>query len=771
MLRSILPLWCLCTATITWAEESALIVPAGTLLQIRIEQTLSSYTSKRDTAISAELIAPVMVGGKTLLPLRTELTGRIRDVHRVGLGISRENEMLHLEFDRIQVPGQAAQALSGMVTRLDDARERVDKKGRIRGIRATDTFSSKLMGVATSVAAVDPMALIFSLSASLSVFQFPDSSVVLPAGAELHFRLTEELVVAKESPNSYAPLFPSGTKPAALNSLIEQLPYRTTTKTDGTPSDVTSLMYLGSQAAIERAFGAAGWLRSDELNGTSKYGVMKSIVENQGYRAAPMSVLLLNEKEPELAYAKTLNTFFTRHHLRIYSQPQTLEGLPVWSSTATYDSGIGFSKATNTFIHLINENIDEEREKVLNDLHLTGCVDGVDFVERPWVPRDAKNSTGDTLRTDGRIAVIRLNECTKPLRADAEDVRSENLQLRQPAFLRPISATFLTLRNDLARGNVVYRAYQGIRLGIHFMKKKPAGPDAPKRFSYGGQEFLIVDGSRPVKSPGLPADAGAKPKMQAKERGPRSYSNRLSFSISGGLSGYGNSAFSTQPFTLSVTPVGGATVRDRLLFDSLFERGWTISPRLTLNTRKYVSHELSYSRTTTNFRLTAKDEIAGVNFDSRSKASIRTFAYNTLVHFTPNGSRIRPYVAIGPAIQLIHLLESKPEQYSVIRFAARDVAPIISAYNFSSKPALEGGGVFQFGLNYGAGMRMQLTPRVFLRADFRETISAQPDLWKNLPQKLVTNTNTPTQTLEFSPLVKYGALRHQSVTMGIGISF
>lgn len=748
------------------AAKDALRVPAGTLLQIRIRQTLSSYTSKHGTAISAEVIAPVEVNGKTLLPMHTELIGTIRDVRKVGLGFSRESALLHLEFDKIQLPGLPEQPLNGVVSKLDDARERVDDKGRIRGIRATDTFSSTLAGFAISMASFDPMALIFSLSSSLSVFRLPDSSVILPAGTELHFKVTADLAVAGEAPAPYPNLSLGG-----VESVVEKLPFRTTTKGDGTASDLTSLMYLGSKEAIERAFAAAGWSRSDVLNGKSSYGVMKSIVENQGYRAAPMSVLLLNGNEPELAYAKTLNTFFSRHHLRIYSQPQTLDGRPVWTSTATYDSGIGFSKSAKTFIHLINEQIDEERLKVVNDLMMTGCVDGVGYVDRPWVPRDAKNATGDTLRTDGRIAVIRLNECLKPKRADEEDVSRENQRLRQSAYLRPLRGAFLTLRNDLTRGNMVYQVYQGVKMGMGVMNKKASvATEQPKSFRYGGQEFLIVEGAKPVKHPDVPTDAGAKLKGE-KEKGQKNYANRLSFSLSGGLSGYGNTAFSTQPFTLFVKTQGGAEVADRLPFQSIFERGWTISPKVTLNTWKYVSNEFSYSRTSTNFRLTSRDEIAGVTSDDRSKAAIRTFAYNTLVHFTPNGSRVRPYVAVGPAFQLIHLLESKAEQNRFLKFAARDVALLVSAYNFGSKPALNGGGVFQLGLNYGGGVRFQVTPRLLFRVDFRETVSPQPDLWKGLPKELAPSASSATTRLEYSPLVKHGVLRHQLVTMGIGVSF
>jgi hypothetical protein len=758
----------LCLLLSSEAARAEQVVAAGTELQIRLKTTLSSYVSKAGTPIVAEVIAPVEVKGQMVLPMRTELFGSVREVRRVGLGLSRERALLDLEFNQMKVPGEELQDIAGLVSQVDNARERVDAKGRIRGIRATDSFSSVIAGVAISVSAFDPMALIFSLSSSMNVFRIPDSSVVLPAGTELHFRVGAELKVRGVMGPAYPALFATGKAPAELEEVVKGLPFRTATKGSNLPSDLTSLMYLGSQEAIERAFLAAGWVRSDELNGKSSYGVMKSIVENQGYQAAPMSVLTLNGKEPELAFAKTLNTFFSRHHLRIYSQQSRIDGQPVWTSTATYDSGIGFSKGAKTFIHLINENIDEERSKVVNDLLLTGCVEGVGFQDRRWVPRDAKNATGDTLRTDGKIAILRMNDCLKPIRADEEDINKENLKLRQSAYLRPLRTTLLTLRNDLTRGNLVYQAYSGIR--VLWNLKGPSTTDNQKSIRYGGQEFLVVDGAKQMQRDDIPKDGGDQLKLGAEAKKPRSYANQLLFSLNGGLNGFGNESFSTQRFAL-LANVGGQSLRAPLQFDTVLERGWAISPKLTVNTWKYVSNEFSYTRTSTNFRLFGQDELLGNQIDSRSKAAIRNFSYSTLVHLTPNGRRIRPYFAVGPTLQLIHLLEAKPAKNALLNFAARDVALLVTAYNFGSKPALEGGGVFQFGLNYGGGVRIHLTPRFFLRADYRETVSRQPDFWKSVPGKLQQGITDPTQQLEVSPLQRHGLLRQQLLTMGIGIAF
>ena len=45
-----------------------------------------------------------------------------------------------------------------------------------------------------------------------------------------------------------------------------------------------------------------------------------------------------------------------------------------------------------------------------------------------------------------------------------------------------------------------------------------------------------------------------------------------------------------------------------------------------------------------------------------------------------------------------------------------------------STPPLEGGGIFQAGLNYGGGIGCWRVRRWMIRMDYRETLTSQPDL-------------------------------------------
>ena len=281
--------------------------------------------------MAAEVIAPVTVNGATVIPLGAKVPGYVRAVRRVGLGLVRESAMIHVVFDRLEAPGLGSIPIQGEIREVDNARETIDAQGRIQGIRATASFASILSGAAISAASLDPMLLVFGLSASLSTFRIPESEIYLPAGTELHFRLTQPLHIESQFSLPVSTL--EGTTQQPLTELVRSIPFRTVTQATNVESDLTNLVFLGSRDAVERAFDAAGWSQTDARNARSYYGTMRSIVENQGYREAPMSVLLLDGAAPQFTYAKTLNTFFKRHHLRIFSRSETAYGLPVWTSS------------------------------------------------------------------------------------------------------------------------------------------------------------------------------------------------------------------------------------------------------------------------------------------------------------------------------------------------------------------------------------------------------------------------------------------------------
>lgn len=748
-------------------------IPPATTLHLRLQTEVSSFGSKVDTPVQMVLIQPILLNGQIVLPLGSEVRGFISKVRRIGLGFGRETALIDFQLNEIRVPGGPWRLGSIRITAVDNARETVNANGEIHGIRATATASKVLSGIAISVASLDPMSLLFGLSASLSAFRIPESEIILPTGAELQAQTQSSIGVDTAFPE---PPGITSTQQAAeqLEEFARQLPYRTETASKHQPSDITSIMFLGDQGDILRALDAAGWSRSDALGASSNYSVMRSVVEDQGYKEGPVSTLLLAGKTPIGAWSKTLDTFFARHHLRVFSEGRDFGGKPVFLISATHDSGIGINKSVKTLIHLIDENIDEERGKVVDDMLLTGCVRGVQYIDRPWIAGDLKNATGDTLHTDRRTAVISLNQCLNAKRADQPDPELNQVRAKAIAPERIARDGFLYLRDDLSRGNIVYQGYHAGKTGLTFLRnrKNPEALDAtqPKVITVVGEPYTVV--SRPkvtfLPKKGQLRDPGTEAPSFHLPGELQSYKTRLQYSISGGYSWFGNRDFSTQPLSFfdNGETVGTVNYVQRL------HTGFSISLNATINSWRYVSNEFGYNYNSAPLTLAIVD--TGTNPVATSTlvdgGQVRQFTYNTLLHLRPNGSRFRPYIAAGPSFQLLRLTSSSPTKNQLLSVTVRDAALIVAAYNFGHTPPLEGGGIFQFGLQYGAGYKYQLTPRFFLRGDFRETISSQPDYWFKSYGNL-SNYLTPPISASFGKEHLGGLLRQRVATTGIGISF
>jgi hypothetical protein len=388
------------------ALATAQQAPAGTRISIRLKSAVSTRSSKPADPVEAVVIAPVEANGRTMIAAGAAVRGTVEKVAQPsGAG---ERAALLLRFTSLEAGG-ARRPIVGRVESVDNARETVDDQGRINGILASETVGGRLdAGLGKLGEEYTGFADILS-AAKNAVFQRASTDISYPPGVEMTLRLAEPLELPPGKTSVSAP----GARPvagrAALARLVEREPFQTVAQRPPQPSDITNLLLVGTEDALRRAFAEAGWSVAAGLNPLSKFETLRALAEDRGYSEAPVSVLLLDGKPPDLVFEKTNNTFARRHHLRIWRRPGSFRGRPVWAVAATHDIGIDFSEAGRTFIHRIDSHIDREREKVAGDLLFTGRVEGFDLVERPAVPRQGRNATGDNFETDGRAAVLLLH--------------------------------------------------------------------------------------------------------------------------------------------------------------------------------------------------------------------------------------------------------------------------------------------------------------------------------------------------------------------------
>ena len=129
-----------------------------------------------------------------------------------------------------------------------------------------------------------------------------------------------------------------------------------------------------------------------------------------------------------------------------------------------------------------------------------------------------------------------------------------------------------------------------------------------------------------------------------------------------------------------------------------------------------------------------------------------------------------PYVAVGPVLQLISLADAPLKRPSgPFRLGATNIGVLKSAFDFGSTPPLEGGGIFQLGIQYGAGVKFRVHPRVTVSADFRETLSKNPRFIQDSYTKdFFADEDYDSIFTRTGPTSKF---RQQRFTLGVAFTF
>lgn len=392
----------LLSQTILWGG-SKLELPSGTDLDIRLKTSVSSNRSKANDHVEAVVVAPVAVKDQVLIPAGALIHGSVKNA--VTPKTPQERAMLLLEFTELQDPNGKKIRLETLLTEVDNARETVDEKGQISGILQSETISSRLDDALNRLGdKYQELAEILG-GAKRGIMKETRGDIDYAPGVEMTLKLTKQ-VPWEEKPGSLKDPVKEDSTNKELVQLVNSIPFRTETEKTSDPSDITNLMFLGSREQLEAAFAEAGWATAEALNTKSGLETFRAIAEDRGYKEAPVSVLMLGGRKPDLVFQKQNNTFAKRHHLRIWQQSETFQGQTVWVSAATHDTGIEFSPEQRTFIHKIDSSLDRERSKVGNDLLFTKKTRSLGLAVRPNVPKDASNATGDKLITDGKMLVL-----------------------------------------------------------------------------------------------------------------------------------------------------------------------------------------------------------------------------------------------------------------------------------------------------------------------------------------------------------------------------
>ena len=460
-------------------------------LEVRMLSRLTSLRRAREGPVRAVVIRPLIRDGQILIPAGSLVFGKLR-AKPVGLGLIRERAIVDVEFNEWQTPAGDRVPLDATLQSLDNAREQLDRRGRIQGILAASNPLSVVRGFwfrphpnlflrapagltgasgfTWARMSLGPIGAAGLFAVRCSLTRLPEPEIDLPPGAEITLRL-----------NSFADTRTWGVPqpPLQLSSALTQFlldqPIQVMKSDSVEASDIVNIVVTGPGSLVRRAFAAAGWVEADALTRKSFAQTYNAFTRRQGYAAAPVSGLTYRGRLPELVFQKSLNSIAKRHHIRLWHAGE-LDGQEVWLGAATHDVTVTFNRKTFGLTHKVDSNLDRERDKVWNDLSFAGVSEGVANLDR------AALSVPAGIQTDGRLSVIPLRLDPPEISGGSSIVDAEPPAKRRSVGRRLARRVILETRHYLLRENVYYLAFRAVR-GVRERRLVAAGlrkaPSAP----------------------------------------------------------------------------------------------------------------------------------------------------------------------------------------------------------------------------------------------------------------------------------------------------
>jgi hypothetical protein len=436
---------------------------AGETLWVRLLEPLSSYSGKAGDKIHAMVIESPTCDGAEEIAEGTMVEGEVARVTKVGMGLVHETASMHVEFRSLHLNDGSQIAISVRLLEIDNAREKV-KDGTIHGVNATNTPQGRITNRLRHLPTWNPYSDLTLLAYRTAFPTFPEPEIYLPRGSDLKLELMDGISLPESAEHKTENYHPDEIEKAVLEITAPELPVRTTTR-NGQDADIVNVALLGSAGQMDAAFRAARWKNGDALSTGSVLRQMYAFLSFKNYPSAPISTQLMDGQRVSQTWEKGLDSYAKREHLRVWGRNDVIEGQTVWLGAMTRETGATLSVRQHKFIHHIDAQMDDGREILVRDLRLAGCVAAVYYVPRPQMAHATMNATGDSMRTDGSLAVAQLRDCENPAFVQASDAPA--VQSRPGSrYARYLRRQVLSFRSDLIRGNILYGGFELTRLVV-----------------------------------------------------------------------------------------------------------------------------------------------------------------------------------------------------------------------------------------------------------------------------------------------------------------
>jgi hypothetical protein len=370
--------WLPANAQSTASTPLRVTLPSGTPIHLQLAETISTAKATVGQRVPFVVVEDVVQDGVTVISAGTQATGTVTKV-----GKKHPPAM----------PGKLALSVDSLT--LDDGQE-LGLQGELHVKGHTRFFRMTAGMVATG--------LLF-LPASPAFLLVRGSDAVALKSTEVTAHLQDDTAVAMTTPrpeehgNDFA-------------RMLTYLPARVLDQR-GRAGDMVNLVLVAAQDDLQRAFARAGWLEVDMSKPKIAWGLLQHGVH---YAKLPMAHFFLYGRTQDYSFSMPdpMHILAQRHHLRVWRTDCKVNGTPVWVAAATHDVAIEMKAWKLHVTHLIDPEVDAEREFIAKSLEGTQLVTRRDYVSTPDPVYEATTTGGQSYFSDSRLVLLELHLPEQP---------------------------------------------------------------------------------------------------------------------------------------------------------------------------------------------------------------------------------------------------------------------------------------------------------------------------------------------------------------------
>jgi hypothetical protein len=360
------------------AAPVSVTLPSGTPIHLQLAETISTAKATVGQRVPFVVVEDVVQDGVTVIPAGTQATGTVTKV-----GKKHPPAM----------PGKLDLSVDSLT--LDDGQE-LGLRGELHAKGHTRFFRMTAGMVATGM---------LCLPASPVFLLVRGSDAVALKSTEVTAQVQGDTAVAMATPRPEE----HGNE---FSRMLTYLPARVLNQ-QGKAGDMVNMVLVAAQDDLQRAFARAGWLQVDMSKPKIAWGLLQHGVH---YAKLPMAHFFLYGRTQDYSYSMPdpMHILAQRHHLRVWRTDCKVNGTPVWVAAATHDVAIEMKAWRLHVTHLIDPEVDAEREFIAKSLEDTQLVTRRDYVTTPDPVYEATTTGGQSYFSDSRLVLLELHSPEHP---------------------------------------------------------------------------------------------------------------------------------------------------------------------------------------------------------------------------------------------------------------------------------------------------------------------------------------------------------------------